>query len=234
MEGRVGELVTAEEPDGLLIPIAARETLWGRLEFAVYVAANAERRRRVAVVGRAGTTIIDDIAQLDEFDREPWTSGQLSGRITFEPLRQSAGRRAMLRDDEVYPVFHDAVQSVEHVLTAAIERVREEVDAATTARVSDALRQVFGRVLKELADLENPMRTLLGDGPGDDGAGRADVAPDPAAATPVALRARTIDDVPGLDDLEPSPPAPRPEETTPRRAAPARPHAPPPIGEPRS
>ena len=174
VEGRVGELVTAEEPDGLLIPIHARETLWGRLEFAVYVASNSESRRRVAVVGRAGTTIIDDIAQLDEFDREPWTSGRLSGRITFEPLRQSAGRRAVLRDDEVYPVFHDAVQSVEHVLMAAIARLREEVDAATTARVSDVLRQVFGRVLKELADLENPMRTLLGDGPGDDDAGATD------------------------------------------------------------
>ena len=139
----------------------------------MYVAANAESRRRVAVVGRAGTTIIDDIAELDEFDREPWTSGRLSGRVIFEPLRQSAGRRAVLRDDEVYPVFHDAVQSVEHVLMAAIGEMREEVDAATTARVSDMLRQVFGRVLKELADLENPMRTLLGDGAGEDDTGAA-------------------------------------------------------------
>jgi Histidine kinase-, DNA gyrase B-, and HSP90-like ATPase len=210
VEGRVGELVTAEEPDGLLIPIHARETLWGRLEFAVYVASNSESRRRVAVVGRAGTTIIDDIAQLDEFDREPWTSGRLSGRITFEPLRQSAGRRAVLRDDDVYPVFHDAVQSVEHVLMAAIAKLREEVDAATTARVSDVLRQVFGRVLKELADLENPMRTLLGDGPGDDDAGATD-ARTGSGGSDSGGHSGHDDDLPGLDDLEPSPPVPRPE-----------------------
>ena len=70
---------------------------------------------RVAIVGRAGTTIIDDIAELEEFDRDPWTSGRVSGRISFEPLRQTAGRRAVLRDDEIYPVFHDAVLSVEPV-----------------------------------------------------------------------------------------------------------------------
>ena len=92
----------------------------------------------------------------------------------------------MLRDDEIYPVFRDAVQSVEPALAAAIERVRKEVDAATADRLSDALRQVFGRVLKELADLDNPMRTLLGDEPGDgavDSLSRRPVTAHPAAAT---------------------------------------------------
>ena len=167
VEGRTGEIVTPDEPDGLPIPVPAHDTLWGKLEFALYVAADVDPHRRVGVVGRAGTTIIDDLAELDEFDRPPWTSGHLSGRVSFEPLRQSAGRRAVLRDDEIYPVFRDAVQSVEPMLAAAIERVRKDVDAATADRISDALRQVFGRVLKELADLENPMRTLLGDEPGD-------------------------------------------------------------------
>ena len=135
VEGRTGELVTPDEPDGLPLPLPAHETLWGRLELALYVAADADPRRRVAVVGRAGTTIIDDLAELDEFDRHPWTSGHVSGRVSFEPLRQSAGRRAVLRDDDVYPVFRDAVSSIEPVLVAAIERVRKEVDAATADRV---------------------------------------------------------------------------------------------------
>ena len=203
VEGRTGELVTPDEPDGLPIPMAARDTLWGRLEFALYVAADADARRRVAIVGRAGTTIIDDIAELEEFDRDPWTSGRVSGRISFEPLRQSAGRRAVLRDDEIYPVFHDAVLSVEPVLTTAIERLRTEVDAATADRLSDALRQVFGRVLKELADLENPMRTLLGNEPGEGAAneGRSPAPPSPGGHGDGGGG----DDTPGLDELEPRP-----------------------------
>ncbi len=179
---------------------AARDTLWGRLDFALYVAADVDVRRRVAVVGRAGTTIIDDLTELEEFDREPWSSGHLSGRVSFEPLRQSAGRRAVLRDDEIFPVFRDAVQSIEPILTAAIERVRIEVDVATADRLSDALRQVFGRVLRELADLENPMRTLLGDQPGEGAA-----AEQPATSLPPREPGGdpASDAAPALDDLEP-------------------------------
>ncbi len=206
VEGRSGEIVTPDEPDGLPIPVPAHHTLWGKLEFALYVAADVDSHRRVGVVGRAGTTIIDDLAELDEFDRPPWTSGHLSGRVSFEPLRQSAGRRAVLRDDEIYPVFRDAVQSVEPTLTAAIERVRKDVDAATADRLSDALRQVFGRVLKELADLDNPMRTLLGDEPGD-GAIDFPVAP-PGDGPPGGSNGSEPDTTPDLDELEPRPPEP--------------------------
>ncbi|CAN5762477.1 hypothetical protein BH18ACT2_BH18ACT2_25020 [soil metagenome] len=199
VEGRTGELVTPDEPSGLPIPLAAHETLWGRLEFALYVAGDVDRSRRVAVVGRAGTTIIDDLSELDEFDHDPWTSGQVSGRVAFEPLRQTAGRRAILRDDDIFPVFRDAVGSVEPILMAAIERVRQEVDVATAERLSDALRQIFGRVLRELADLENPMRTLLGDEPGEGALGVDDRPPPDDTAPPTAAE-------PSLDDLEPRPP----------------------------
>lgn len=206
VEGRTGELVTPDEPDGLPIALPAHETLWGRLEFALYVAADVETRRRVAVVGRAGTTIIDDLVELEEFDRPPWTTGHVSGRVSFDPLRQSAGRRAVLRDDEIYPVFRDAVQSVEHVLGTAIERIRREVDAATADRVSDALRQVFGRVLKELADLENPMRTLLGEHEGE-GASMPVPADDEPSGGGSEHDAGLPEPPPSLEDLEPRQPS---------------------------
>jgi anti-sigma regulatory factor (Ser/Thr protein kinase) len=206
VEGRTGELVTPDEPAGLPIPLAGHDTLWGKLDFALYVAGDTDSGRHVAVVGRAGTTIIDDLTDLDEFDHEPWTSGHLSGRVSFEPLRQSAGRRAILRDDEIYPVFRDAVRSVEPVLTRAIERVRRDLDVATAERLGDALRQVFGRVLRELADLENPMRTLVGDEPDTGADGIAPPSPRPEVDEPSDLQ-------PSIEDLDRSsppdtPPAP--------------------------
>jgi anti-sigma regulatory factor (Ser/Thr protein kinase) len=166
-EGRAAELVTPEEPDGIHIDLPARPTLWGRVEFNLYVAPQPDRHRRVAVVGRAGTTIIDNLAELDEFDHLPWTSDQLSGQISFESLQQTAGRRAILRDREAFPVFVDAVGAVERVVATTLEHVAREVDQAMAERLSDTVRRIFGRVLKELADLDNPMRTLLGDEPGD-------------------------------------------------------------------
>ncbi|MGH9118107.1 MAG: sigma factor-like helix-turn-helix DNA-binding protein [Acidimicrobiales bacterium] len=166
VEGRTAELVTPEEIEGVRLALPVQHTLWGRIEFALYVASDADRRRRVAIVGRAGTTIIDDLADLDEFDREPWTSGQVAGQIVFEALQQTAGRRAVVRDRDAFPVFRAAVLGVERVVVQTLERVRRALDDETADRLSDAVRRIFGRVLKELADLENPMRTLVGTEPG--------------------------------------------------------------------
>lgn len=177
VEGRSSELVTPEEPEGVRLSLPPQSTLWGRIEYALYVAAEVDRSRRVAVVGRAGTTIIDSVTDLEELDHEPWTSGQVSGQIVFEALQQSAGRRAVLRDDDAFPVFRDAVTGVEPLVTRTLEKVRQELDEGTADRLSATVRQIFGRVLRELADLENPMRTPVGpdaDGQGVLGGGGGD------------------------------------------------------------
>lgn len=165
-EGRTVETVSPERPDGIRLALAAQSTLWGRIEFALYVAPPDGKSRRVSVVGRAGTVIIDDLAELDEFDEGPWSSDQVAGEITFEALQQSAGRRAILRDRDAFPAFVLAVRSVEPTVAASLEKVRREVDEQTADRLSDAVRRIFGRVLRELEDLDNPMRSAVGHEPG--------------------------------------------------------------------
>ena len=215
VEGRTAELVTPEEPDGVRLDLAAQPTLWGRIEFSLYVAPKPDKHRRVAVVGRAGTTIIDDLSELEEFDHEPWTSDQVSGQIVFESLEQSAGRRAILRDRDAFPVFLGAVAAVEPAVARTLERVAREVDDATVDRLSDAVRRIFGKVLRELADLENPMRTLVGSEPGD----QAVLVPPDRGESP--LRPVGDDEVPDVSELRPpegdvsppesgGPPAPSP------------------------
>ena len=169
VEGRTGEVVTPEKPDGVKLSIPAQQTLWGRLEFAFYVAPADSKRRRVAVVGRAGTTIIDDITELEEFAVPPWDSDQVAGQVVFEALQQTAGRRAIFRDREAFPVFVDAVRSVEPVVARTVEQVAREVDEQTADRLSDVVRRVFSRVLKELADIDNPMRSATGSVEGEGG-----------------------------------------------------------------
>jgi len=220
VEGRTGELVTPEEPEGLRLVIPPHHTLWGRIEFALFVAPDADRRRKVAVVGRAGTTIIDDLAELDELEHDPWTSGRVSGQIVFEALQQSAGRRAVLRDDSAFPVFRDAVHSVEPLVAKTIERVRQVVDEEAADRMSDALRRIFGRVLKELADLDNPMRTLVGREPGEGGM----FGEPPTSSDSPAADRRDDGPSPTLDELEPrtAPPSTPPQEPTSPDARPDR------------
>jgi hypothetical protein len=168
-EGRTVEMVTPEPLEGIKVPLAPQRTLWGTIEFNLFVAPAGPVRRTVAVVGRANTGVIDDIAELDEFTGEPWAGGQVTGWVAFPGLQQTAGRRAVLRDRDAYPLFVDAVRGVEPVIRRVIERVNAQVDAATADRLSSTLRKVFGHVLKELADLDNPMRTMAGDEPGEGG-----------------------------------------------------------------
>ncbi|MCU0307018.1 MAG: ATP-binding protein [Thermoleophilia bacterium] len=185
VEGRTAELVTPEKPDGVLVDLVARPTLLGRIEFAVHVAPPDGRRRRVAVVGRAGAVIIDDVAELDEFADGPWASDQVGGHVQFEALEQSAGRRAILRDRTAFPLFVDALQAVTPALARVVERMRREVDQDTADRLADTLRRVFSRVLRELADLDNPTRSPAGAGTGDPATptllAREEPPPSPAA-----------------------------------------------------
>ncbi len=167
VEGRRAELVTPERPDGVRLALPSRPTLWGRVEYALFVAPRPDHRRRVAVVGRAGTTIIDDLCELEEFGVSPWGSDQVSGQVTYEALVQTAGRRAILRDRDAFPAFVEAVRAVEPAVQKTLERIAAALDRDTAERLSDAVRRIFARVLRELADLDNPMRTALGTETGD-------------------------------------------------------------------
>ncbi len=162
VQGRGSELVTPQ-PDAVgRLPVPARQTLLRPVEFALHLAPRPDRRRRVALVGRAGTTTVDDLCELEEFDHPPWSSDHVGGQIVYEPLQQSAGRRAVLRDRDAFPALVAAVKEVELGVVVALERITAELDRDLTDRISEAVRQIFARVLRELADLDNPMHTWLG------------------------------------------------------------------------
>lgn len=205
-EGRRSEIVTPEESDGVPLNIPAYPTTWGRIDFALYVAPQPDRHRRVAVVGAGGTAIIDDLTQIEEFDGAPWSNDQVSGRIAFEALKQTTGRRAVVRDREAFPAFLDAVRSIEPVVLHTIARVEREVDISVTERVNEAIRRIFGRVLKELSDLDNPMRAATGTEPGE---GATEVSKRDLVWPPIATTANPTEREPlSVDEIMPTPSAP--------------------------
>lgn len=197
-EGKKVELVTPEKPEGVPVPLAPQRTLWGTIEFNLYIAATNESKRSVAVAGRAGTTILDSICELEEFDTEPWSSGQVTGRVIYSALQQTAGRRAILRDSDAFPLFIESVRAVEPTLHKLIDRVNAEVDRDTADRLSHTLRQVFRAVFKELDDLDNPMRTYLGTEPGEGGLFHSGSGSATDSSSPPG-------ESPGLDEIAPQP-----------------------------
>ena len=106
--------------------------------------------RRVAVVGRAGTTIIDDLAELEEFDREPWTSGQVSGRVVVRaaaPVGRASGDPARRRRLPGVPRRRAAPSSRRSRGPSSGSASEVDVADRRAARPTPSA-QVFGRVLQ--------------------------------------------------------------------------------------
>jgi hypothetical protein len=158
--------------------------------------------------------------ELEEFDREPWSSDKVSGLIAFDALQQTAGRRAVLRDRESFPVFLDAVRSVEPAVARTLERVAREIDLDAAGRLNETVRRIFGRVLKELDDLDNPMRTSIGSEPGQGALMGAAPAIEHEPATDVPAAAEPHPELPSIDELLP-PPATGAASDPPREALPS-------------
>jgi hypothetical protein len=130
-----------------------------------------------------------------------------------------------LRDRDAFPVFLDAIQTIQPAVAAAITRVSREVDASTADRVADTLRRIFDKVLKELSDFDNPMRTPTGSAPGEGGLFEPEPKPfAPPLPPPAAGTDNSHDeplDAPELSReraLPPPPPATRPARPDGRRA----------------
>lgn len=135
--------------------------------------------------------------------------------VAFDALQQTAGRRAVLRDREAFPMFVEAVRSIEPAVQQVVERITRDVDERTVDRLADTVRRIFGKVLRELSDLDNPMRTMVGTIEGEGGLFEEPGAerdpteePEPGLEEPPALREPT----------EVVPPARDPVDEEPKRA----------------
>lgn len=91
---------------------------------------------------------------------------------------------------------------MEPAVRRATEKLAQEVDAQTADRLAETLRRVFGRVLKELADLDNPMRTQVGAEPGVGGLFEPVPPDEPPASPNGSTGTKSPPNLPELPELE--------------------------------
>jgi hypothetical protein len=121
VDGLTCEVVTPDSSEGRRLELPTRPTLWGRIEFALYVTSNDWTERRVSVVGRGGATVLDDVSVLDELSTGPWASDQVSGRIVFDGLQSTS--RGIVRDRDAFAMFVAAVRAVESQVHAELDNL---------------------------------------------------------------------------------------------------------------
>lgn len=159
VEGRKIYPVRPETYKGIPYEIPPGETPFGKVRFHLFLWPTPAQGRQVAVVGKGGTTILETLEELDEFRRSPWNMNQVQGDVTFAALGQTTGRKGIVRDEERFPSFVEAVRAVEAELIREIRQITEEHQERIDRQLYATLREIFARVLKELEDLEMPLRT---------------------------------------------------------------------------
>ncbi len=167
LEGRKSVIVRPEIYKGIQFEAASVRTPHGQIRIHLFLWPTPAAGRGVSLVGNGGTTILDDLAALDEFSGSPWNTGQIQGEVIFPALEQTTGRKSVVRDAARFPALLAALRDLEEGLREELARITREHQERTDRELFLRLREIFAQVLRDLADVENPLRGPVSDPAGE-------------------------------------------------------------------
>lgn len=124
------------------------QTPMGDVYTELYLTAH-DPNRRVSLY-RTGTRVLDVLAQLDRFNRDPWTSGYLEGLIDVPFLQLTPGTRDGIIQDERYEAFTMAVSALEVELVRRIDEQREAEEQRASREVLKSVQKAIREALLAL------------------------------------------------------------------------------------
>ena len=164
----------------------------------LYFVAPEEDRAGIVALACGGTTVLDDIAEIDGIDvpRAPWSGGQLEGVIDFPELHVAPGSRRGFAHDEPVSAFLAALEGLERGLAERLAEEQRQRVARRRESLAREIRRAFRSVARQLPEYDfftvRPARSdgnqpaTVAEGPGtpaDTGealAAPVDVEPEPA------------------------------------------------------
>jgi hypothetical protein len=153
--GRAEYIVVPRQFVGrLLQDLHPETTKWGDIYLELYLS-DPGPANQVGIY-RHGTRILPSISELDQFQKEPWTSGYLQGIIDAPFLNLTPGTRQGIIRDERFDAFCMTIASVEAYLKQMIEDQRRAEEERSSRRilrkVQRALKEAFLRLPQEEYD----------------------------------------------------------------------------------
>jgi hypothetical protein len=148
-QARTQDVVVPREFAGnLLHHLPAIGTPWGEAYLELYLNASAPENR--AGLYRHGTRVLEDIAQLDAFQRAPWNSGCLQGIVDAPFLTLTPGTRSGILRDERFDALCRALEPVEALLSQAIEDARRAAEDQASKEILRSIHRAFREALLAL------------------------------------------------------------------------------------
>jgi len=99
---------------------------------------------------RRGTRVLEDLAQLEDFARPPWTTGCLQGHLDAPFVNLTPGTRSGLILDDAYGAFRDACQPLEAELVAIIDAQRRAEEEQASRELLRTIQRAFREALLAL------------------------------------------------------------------------------------
>ena len=147
-------LVTPREFQGdRLDELKSISTSFGKLIVELYLrpAADSRQATRIAIC-KDGTRVLEDITELIQFDRAPWTDGRLEGILDFPAFDIAPGTRKGVVPNERLEVFIEALRCIEPTVTEAIERRDQAESAKANGQILRQVKRAFLTALRELPE----------------------------------------------------------------------------------
>lgn len=129
---------------GLPVPTTA----FGQAYVEIYLS-DPDPAKKVGLY-RAGTRLIDDLAEIDALARTPWTEGTLQGIVDVPFVHVTPATRMGVIYDHVFAAFIESLVPLEEALAKLIEEQRRAEQEQTSQQILRAIQKAFKEALLTL------------------------------------------------------------------------------------
>ena len=98
----------------------------------------------------AGTRVLENLAELEPFQRSPWTEGYLEGIVDAPFLNLTPGTRSGIIHDAAYTTLLEAMEPAAEALRDLIEEQRKAEEERTSQQMLRTIQKAFREALMAL------------------------------------------------------------------------------------
>jgi hypothetical protein len=132
----------------LLHQLPPTRTRFGDVYAELYINAPSDANR--VALFRRGTRVVEDLVQIDDFARPPWTLRQLQGHVDAAFVELTPGTRAGVIRDAAYAALREGMRALEVRLIEIIEEQRRAEEERASRDQLKVIQRAFREALLAL------------------------------------------------------------------------------------